>query len=165
MACEFIQSLLHKRQISLSSFFLCQKPYTVHKGPSSDPCGIADVTGFQIDSFPYTITCWILSFKQLSIHAMISSLFHMPVVLLWGISEVQYLKPLHSPFMNSLLGILYLSLLTLCVAQLETGVLRICLIWSHTFCCWRDHLSSSVMSTIMRLTMHLNNTEREVTGL
>ena len=41
---------------------------TNNNGPSTDPCGIPDVTGFHDDSSPWTITCWVRFPKKFSIH-------------------------------------------------------------------------------------------------
>ena len=39
---------------------------TNNNGPSIDPCGIPDVTGFHDDS--WTIACWVRFPKKFSIH-------------------------------------------------------------------------------------------------
>ena len=38
---------------------------TNNNGPSTDPCGIPDVTGFPDDSSPWTITCWVSVSKEI----------------------------------------------------------------------------------------------------
>ena len=41
---------------------------TNNNGPSTDPCGIPDVTGFHDYSSPWTITSWVRFPKKFSIH-------------------------------------------------------------------------------------------------